>query len=345
MSQLKAAAIALAGVVVGITLWQWLSEDPQPAPVRVEVAKEHVIAPPSAKAADTDMAVVNPLGHPIAAPAKLAPAAKTLGRQLLEAKDIKAFVIEALKHPENGGAFYATIALDRCYEGILVMKAAADATIKKIVAAESTIGPERIAAINGALTRCAGFPEGEIFELRSEAFKHAVDGTDPLYTTEENLRDLSPGSPELKTVFDSGFWGVISQRTIPLYLMRSAPDDRASDVTLRFKGKIYPDGSADQLVLIVATRLGTCVDGDYCALDFEMETQCRRLGQCYATREEFVRSVLLGENAAAYDKAVQIAAEIRSAIARGSRAELAHVHHEGVDPGGAVHGPILDGTL
>jgi hypothetical protein len=28
-----------------------------------------------------------------------------------------------------------------------------------------------------------------------------------------------------------------------------------------------------------------------------------------------------------------------------ARAKLAHVHHEGVDPGGAVHGPILDGTL
>lgn len=320
MARLKAALVALAGAAFGITLWQWLSEDPQPVVPRVEVVKD--IAPPPTFVLSEALPQLSARA-PIAPtdPLRAPPATRTneFGRRLLETKDIKAFVIEALKHPEKGGAFYATIALDSCYEGILVMKAAADATIKKIVAAESTIGPERIAAINGALTRCAGFPEGEIFELRSEAYKHAIDGTDPLYAMEDKLRDLSPGSPEVKAVFDSGYWALISARTIPLYLMRSAPDDRASDVTLRFKGKIYPDGSADQLVLIVATRLGTCVDGDYCSLDFEMETQCRRLGQCYATREEFVRSVLLGENAAAYDQAVQIAAEIRSAIARGDR--------------------------
>jgi hypothetical protein len=321
MSQLKATAIALAGAAVGITLWQWPSEDSQPVVTRVEVVKEYAIAPqatPTRSQALSKFAPPAPI--PTTRPLPAPPTIKTndFGRRLLETKDIKAFVIEALKHPEKGGAFYATIAVDRCHEGILVMKAAADATIKKIVATESTIGPERIAAINGALTRCAGFSEGEWSELRSEAFKHALDGTDPIYAMEFNLRDLRPDSPEVKAVFDSGLWGLISQRNVPLYLMRSAPDDRASDVTLRFNGKIYPDGP-DQDVLAVGARLGTCVDGDYCSLDFEMETQCRKLGQCYATREEFVRSVLLGENAAAYDKAVQIAAEIRSAITRRDR--------------------------
>ena len=87
--------------------------------------------------------------------------------------------------------------------------------------------------------------------------------------------------------------------------------------TYRFNGNTY--AAAEAPVLLAGSRLGTCVDGDYCDLDEEMRTQCRALGACYASRAEYVRQRRFKGDQAAYDKAAAIGDEIRAAIARGDR--------------------------
>src|SRR5664279_2593276 len=108
MSPLKASAIALAGAAVGITVWLWLSEDPQPVVLPVEVVKEYVIAPPPALAepavASSLNAATTPSDAPLPVVAPAQPKVSELGRKLLETKDDRAFVLEALKQPEKGGA-------------------------------------------------------------------------------------------------------------------------------------------------------------------------------------------------------------------------------------------------
>ena len=45
MSALKTLVIVIAGVAAGISLWNWLLDDPQVAPQRAKVVNEYVVAP------------------------------------------------------------------------------------------------------------------------------------------------------------------------------------------------------------------------------------------------------------------------------------------------------------
>jgi hypothetical protein len=324
MSRMKIAVVALAGAAFGVTLWQWLPEDQQPVIPRAEVVKEYVIAPPSAKAADTDMAVANPLGQPIAAPAKPAPAGNKVGRQLRETKDLKAFVLEALKQPEKGGAFYTWLALDQCStEGVAQMKARGNDTIREVIAYESTISTRRMEAISARATLCAGFEPGEIEALHAEAVKLGTDGSDPLFAMVVKVwgtrRDTPEQAQALEVIYRSGNLALISHmQLLGGYLAQSRIDNNDGTFIYQYNGRAYPD-QEDQRVIDAGAQLSVCADDDYCLIDSLVLTRCFLMGTCYASREEYVREFLLLGDSAAYDKAQQVSSEIRGAIARGDR--------------------------
>ena len=320
MSQLRAAAVALVSAVVGITLWQWLPEDQQPVIPRSEVVKEYVIAPPSAKAADTDMALANPLGQPNAAPVKPAPAANTLGQRLLATKDIKAFVSDALKHPEQGGAYYASLALERCQYSYQSTKRGTDEVIRRVVESGSTISPERMSAINAAADQCAGFSEGEVATLEAEASRLASEGRDPL-SVQAIALNSAEGTPDydkaLEAVYISGNATLVSGLFVPQRLISMTKTDDNGVITHRFNGQSYV-GETEKRILEAGADLGACVEDDYCSLDEAVFLRCR-IGDCYATREEYMREQMLSGNQAALDRATKIAEQIKQAIARGDR--------------------------
>jgi hypothetical protein len=83
-------------------------------------------------------------------------------------------------------------------------------------------------------------------------------------------------------------------------------------LSVRFNGQVYEDGPA----MIAAAVLGACTEGDYCKVDLMQLGHCWSKGDCYATREEYVRQVLLKDDQAAFDKTMKVAGEIRSAIER-----------------------------
>lgn len=315
--------VVAAATITGGALWQWLSEDPQPVIPKVEVVKEYVIAPaqtpdPSYEPAKTQAAPAAP------APLKLPAATVGFGRKLLETKDVKAFVIEALKHPESGGAFYAALALRECSSaGIVDMKEVADTTIQKVVAAETTITQARMSAINTQLTRCAGFSEGEVTALRLEAARHALDGSDPFAAMAVSIVKTRLGTPErdkaLEAIFTSGSPALISETFVPARLLQAAyTTDERGALVMHFNGQTYTS-EADQKAVDVGAQLSACADGDYCELNRRMHGECVVNGVCYATREEFVRQALFKGDQAAFDKAAKIGDQIRSAIARGDR--------------------------
>ena len=318
MSKLTAAAIALGGAAAGLAWWQWPSDDPpEPVHAPVEVVRQGVVAPPTTPAPG-EVRLERAASAPAAQPP--APAFKTseFGRKLLEAKNVKMFVLDALKHPERGGAYYAALALNPCTQaGIADMKAMADRTIQKIVATESTISQERMDAINATLVRCSVFSEGEARTLLAEASRHGLDGTDPLYALNAKLRGGAPRDEVYQRIFESGSWALISRTSLPTRLIQAGAEAGPTGKTYRFNGNTY--SGAEAQALFVGSRLGTCVDGDYCDLDEEMRAQCRARGTCYASREEYVRQRWFKGDQAAYDKAAKFGDEIRSAIARGDR--------------------------
>jgi hypothetical protein len=288
----------------------------------------HVFASPSANSADKEDPATSPPERSIPVPPIVArtapPSAPTLrpsefGRKLLEAKDLKPFVIEALKHPERGGAYYAALALNQCSpNGFAHMQATADRTIQKVVTAESTISQERMDAINSALVRCVGFSDGERQALYAEASRHALDGSDPLFALSAKLRSGASDREKLfQSILESGSWALISRTALPTRLIQATSQAGPAGTSYRFNGSTYT--GAETRVLLVGSRLGTCVDGDYCDLDAQMWAECGASGTCYASRKDYVRQRWLNGDAAAYDKAAKIGDEVRSAIARGDR--------------------------
>ena len=318
VSKLGTAAIVVGGVAVGLTWWQWPSDDPQSVPARVEDVRQYDIAPPPLPDPG-EVRFERAASAPVAQPRRPAFKTSEFGRKLLEAKDIKAFVIEALKHPEKGGAYYAALAMNQCSpNGFADMKAKADRTIQRIVATESTISQERMDAINAGLVLCVGFSEGERNVLYGEASRYGVEGIDPLYSLSAKLRSgRFPRDKLFQDILESGSWALISRLSVPTRLIQAGSEDGATGRTYRFNGNTY--AGAEAHALLVGSRLGTCVDGDYCDLDEEMRTQCRALGTCYGSRAEYVRQRWFKGDQAAYDKAAAIGDEIRSALARGDR--------------------------
>lgn len=244
-----------------------------------------------------------------------------LGRQLLEAKDLRAFALDALKQPEKGGAFYAYLAVVECEEQKFGGRnEQMDEAIRKIVATESTISPTRLAAMNSAMMRCAGFSEGETDTFRGEFGKHAVKGDDPVWamvlSTDRYEDNSAARAKALEAIYGSGNLALISETNLLDRYLEETPFSKG--LTYRFNGRSYAD-EADVQIIRIAMRLSVCVEGEYCQLDGMMFFQCQTAGECYSTREEFARQALSKGDQTVYDKAVKIGDELRSAIARGDR--------------------------
>lgn len=322
MSKLKSGAITLAVAAFGLTLWLSVSENQQPGAPRVEVV-ENIAPLATAVPRETVSTLALPAPIPTTRPPLAPGAMKTndFGRQLFQTKAIKTFVLDALKHPEQGGAYYASIALGLCLEGYKATKSRTDDATKYVVEHESTITPERMAAINAIADRCVGFSDGEVATLQAEALRFMDEGRDPLYVLLTALNDTE-GTPQydkaLMAAYTSGSAALMSGMFVPVRLIWMTKTNDNGVVSMRFDGQSYV-GETDKNMLEAGAALGACVEGEYCDIDRAMLLRCRGFGDCYATREDFMRQQYLSGDQAAIDRATKIAAQIRQAIARGDR--------------------------
>ena len=265
------------------------------------------------------MPLASTLGRPIAAPTTPTLAANTMARKLGETKDVKAFVLDALKQPEQGGAYYALLASEACKQGFKAMKSGVDDAIKSVVEKEGTISPERMAAINAVADRCIGFSEGEAGTLQAEASRLGIESRDPLYALLLAVLNAE-GAPEydkaIEATFTSGSAALLSTHFFAERFFRMTSTDTNGVITTRFNGQSYVS-KTDRDILSAGASLGACVEGEYCEIDQQMRMQCGGLGNCYATREEYMREQWLSGDKASLDRAMKIAEQIRQAIARG----------------------------
>jgi hypothetical protein len=307
MPNLRLVAVMVAAAVAVTILWQWLLDEPQVAPPRMEVVEDTVSSKIFHATATAAKTTTVPASAPIPQPAASVPITSELARQLLGAKDIKVIALEALKRSEKGGAFLAALALGHCQpDDHATFEQRADAAVRAIITATSTISYERISAINAWLSSCSGFSVSEVESLRAQALQHGVDGSDRLAALARGMNTTERGTPERakieQDVLDSGSSTLISWvLEIEMFRVDSTAAKRRP------------------LPVSVGAQLGACVEGEYCSMDFGMVTVCSYEGDCYVSREDYARDYLLNGNVEDFEKAKVIAAEIRSAIARRDR--------------------------
>lgn len=232
-------------------------------------------------------------------------------------------MVQALRQPERGGAFYATVALSLCKAGEdFVTPAAADRTIQRIVAKESTITTHRMAAIQAMVERCASLGPGEWETLLRESIKLGEDGADPLLAMANRRFETHVYSREhaevIEAIYTSGQAALMSQQAVPAGFVMGM-DPRTSMPVYRYNGQVVTD-EREQQALAAAAAMSVCSEQDVCRFDLDLVDLCWREGTCYDSREEYVRRQLLAGDAATYARAVALAAEMRAAIARGDRA-------------------------
>lgn len=313
MQKLTIAVLAAALLCGGVYLGRETKDEPKVA-LRVEKVNIYLPAPASPQAADTDMALASPLGQPVAAKPQLP--VNELGRQLLDTKDVRAFVVEALKHPEKGGGFYAMLALRQCANLDDPGRVA-----RQIVADTTTISTDRQQRIDEAVGRCSGFVDGDIDRYQRQAVQMGKDGTDPVMALKLQMQKGTPGTPEYTVLLEKTLttsMALASENFVAVRLMQQSMST-AQDGSLiyAFNGQKYTDPEEKRAILGGA-RLASCAPGDYCALDSEMNAICKGMtGTCYASREEYLLQTVYKGDRAAFDKAQVFAEQIRGAMARG----------------------------
>lgn len=225
---------------------------------------------------------------PVAAAASTVPGAggSEFGRKLLRTTNVREFIADAMKHPEKGGAFYATLALKSCAG----RPATAAETINDVVERESTISADAIRRIEAAFHRCDNLNNAEIAALREQAFRLGADGKDPLMAFRLELRRAQNEDPaKCNLMMLEAFKGNAAQASdlfVARRLLWSNPCGAADgDMTFVFAGQTYTGIQAFS-ALDIAIDISTCIEGDYCQKDIERERSCRYGGYCSDPREE-----------------------------------------------------------
>jgi len=312
MSTLKSAAIALVGGIAGAALWHWLADDPQVAVPKVQIVEKYVIAPPSAQAEPEIGPSLNAGTSPSGAPVQHS----DLGRQLQESKDLKAFVVDALKRPKEGGAFYAALALRECSRGDLAyMKAEAASVLQKVSAQSSTVTTAQMAAINAAADRCVNFSDGEVTAYANEIGRVRKD--DPLLQLQAQsmARDPEQRAKAVTAILATGNLSLMSEARLPTSILQASMERTPTGLVYRYDGKTYSDESA-QRAIDNGAWLATCGAGP-CEIDREMRVECVAAGNCYGSREEYLRQQVFKDDPRGFEQALRMSEAMRAALVRG----------------------------
>ena len=324
MSSSRTLAVLTACLAACAFLF-WQAHDEPPVVLQVRVATAAPVNPPSvAVAPHANVGQSAKAASSLTAPTPVAPAAlpaitSDLGRKLLEVTNLRAFVLDALKQPERGGAFYAILALRRCKQ-LEFDRSTGERAIQNIVNAESTISPERLAAITAPTMLCRDFSYGEVDALREKAEQLGLSGADPMLKLAMSQRDTVPKeerSAALKMIAESRNMALISEVGAPFFMLRETSTffDGNNVLTTRFDGQTY--GRYDAAKLQIAADLATCVQGEYCKVDEYRLGHCWLTGECIADREEFMRVWAFGGRSEAFEKVLAFSSQMRAALVRG----------------------------
>jgi len=276
--------------------------------------------------ADQGAAAVAAPSAPAAVTAAPQPArpSERMARAFFATRDWRAFAMEALKHPSEGGAFYAHYIAAQCSRAVsatLVAEMpghlAATATATGTLSAGQADEAGRVAGL------CAGFAAGEAATLADAAA--ALPG-DPILAAVQDARSALRGSDRsavrqsLQAVLDLGEPLALAEGAILARAMASDPEARVVHGAY-FDGRVYPpDGSVEWSQFTLATELAQCSAGRVCALDESLAIYCMTGGTCARDRVEYLRqkwAVEGGLTPAQFEGVLTLADRMREALTEG----------------------------
>jgi hypothetical protein len=265
-----AAGAALVAVAAAVLLWEPV--------IRHEAVR---LAPRSALFLEASVAA--PAG-PAASVAGSARAPASLPRNGLAAAyarttDMRAFVLDAMQRPKEGGHLYARAALAECFTHS--DRSVHEQAIRRVVASTGTVSLKQMEASDRLLRRCASLAGGEAQRLYRLLIEHPGAIDDPMLQMQRALQaGHLPGDTLRRFVArifeadDAMLYAVLEQ------IAERDPEALAAE-GIRFGDRILRerDGPDDRYARLALETAG-CKENSWCAWDSVAENNCALGGMC-----------------------------------------------------------------
>lgn len=219
---------------------------------------------------------------------------------------LKAFLAEALKHPEQGGAYYALHVLSHCRAMRTEESSRGESGGGTV--ADSPVDGVRRAAIESRKRRCDGFVESEHSEARDQhLLKSGLAGGDPLLKASDAFSKARRGADKnarvaaLRQVLDTGDPLLLDGLDAGWFLQHS--DDLG--LHFHFQGVDYAlrsDADMMHAFYLLPCGLGLVCD----AHEEETEQVCALTGTCHASRFEDLKRQMIETPPGSYEKIVRL---------------------------------------
>lgn len=248
---------------------------------------------------------------------------RELQAAFLKASDWRAFVMDAMKRPGEGGYFYAAHAMNYCGRDLAYARGAAQKAVAGEIADTGTMDPRVAQQRERMLASCAAFAEGEVAQLSRDLKARAEsERSDPLYAADrgsipviqrasrDDVRAMAARLLELDDPL------LLSGRHL-LYGIATADAEARSKSGLIFDGQLITVAQEPEYTKAAyALQLGACKPNAPCAADDEIRFACTLGRYCPADREADVRHrlSLIGVDDAGFAQVLAMAARVRRAV-------------------------------
>ena len=310
--------LALVAVMAAGSAWIWWSHGEQ-----IPSAQSNAIPASTVSRADSS-AGIRPAASGGPAPALQAsntrPSSR-LAREFANARDWRAFALNAKTRPEEGGYFYAQQVALQC-----ATRPPADVSNPELgaaaeVARTGTVSTAVIERMARWTALCAGFTEGEPRALFREMLAAAKDGRDPLLNARQKvLSALSGGGngEQVKPAL-SALLALDDSLAIDAggMLMRVMQQPSGEAFSFWFDGHMYESKDGFDSEVGLASSVAECSGQTFCGVDSELNGACLVGRVCLESRTDFWRDLYVneyGHTEAQFQKALLLGERMRSAI-------------------------------
>ena len=272
------AGVTLVACLATIAAWKNISSEQvlstKISPNSINIRDEGKQIRPEADALKTK------LEHPLSADEIAQAPSLRLQKEFWSATDLRAFALSSLKHPSEGGYFYALQAAGRCrdYPKLKTLETYAQESIGKIVEMTGTISAETLKAVESFRAQCASFSnESEVDEFVNSAQTLANNGLDPLinasktFSTATASRDRDAMKSALRSLLLTRDPLLISSDYNLRRAMLSGID---RNITAYFNGHVYKVGTLEYGYLMTAVEIAPCKINLPCNTDRSAQVHC-----------------------------------------------------------------------
>ncbi|GKT15686.1 hypothetical protein AVHY2522_08980 [Acidovorax sp. SUPP2522] len=316
----RLAAISVIGIIAVVVTLKVTNEVPESTPAHVANGAHDTASSQLEITATVDESRQKPSEIPSK---NVALSAQILSRYN-DSKDLREFVIYAMKHPELGGTYYAVHALSQCKSVV------ADGKYFKQVqtpySADKTNSDYTSISKSADILRaqCANFITSELSDSRiAEVKSEGVQKKDPLLIAERNFLEKINSPANNKEEQQQNRKSALTQLLAtqdpmviedigPRIALQVDPDTGVRGY--KFNDHFYPLASDTDVGL--AIYLLPCGLGLNCnSTEFDVASRCASGVECSDSRMDYVKS-MLKEKPGAYEKVIKVYEEMINAIAR-----------------------------